>query len=559
MKTFKRIYCYTMALALSLFVVSCTDDNDWSTDSSHDRLFSVANDALDVTEGDTWAEVEFEGYRGTEYYIIEVSTDSLTDEIGMGESEGSIVFGEDRSITTSPDTIRGLTGETKYYLRIKAMSSQTAESNWVYFDNGDGGTSFTTLAEQIFNDVPATDRGDTYMRLTWSPAGTDVTRLTVSTPDGTIVQDIDLTADPDAVANGEYRVENLTPSTTYVFEIFNGDKRRGSLTLATMAAMPDAEYRYYMPATVTVLSQELIDQIAEEAKAAAADPNNYSVTIGITAGTTIDVHGTDEETGNETSVAIPEGMSVTFFGLAGGDAPILNMVKSLDISGSHSYIRFENVQLVDGGCQYFINQSDATTIGGDLSFTDCTMKDFERSLIRLQSNSIKTINEVNIDNCVATNMSHGNGYSVLYWNDAAYTVNTVNITNSTFNTFARSYIEVTGSNTGTINISDCTFYNGPASGRYFIDGNNCPNLNVNLTRCIFALSPDPSNCRGIRGTSSLSITEVYFTSDFVLSSNAFEPTVQLSDNSSTVFVDPVNGDFTIDVRNVEAGDPRWLN
>lgn len=119
MKTLKRIFGYTMALAVGFGVASCADENDWDVDGSHDRLFGVANDGLNVTEGDTWAEVEFSGFRGTEYYIIEVSTDSLTDDIGMGESAGSIVFGEDRSITTSPDTIRGLLGETKYYLRMK--------------------------------------------------------------------------------------------------------------------------------------------------------------------------------------------------------------------------------------------------------------------------------------------------------------------------------------------------------------------------------------------------------------------------------------------------------
>ena len=150
MKTMNKILGMAL-LSLSLVpFASCTDDNDWDVDSSHDRLFGVNREDLTLSEGDTWVEVSFTGMRGTEYYIIEVSTDSLTDEMGMGASPNSIVYGEDMSITASPDTIRGLTGETKYYLRMKAMSSQTPESRWVYFDNGDGGTSFRTLAEQIF-------------------------------------------------------------------------------------------------------------------------------------------------------------------------------------------------------------------------------------------------------------------------------------------------------------------------------------------------------------------------------------------------------------------------
>ncbi len=560
MKTLKRIFGYTMALAVGFGVASCADENDWDVDGSHERLFGVANDGLNVTEGDTWAEVEFSGFRGPEYYIpeyyiIEVSTDSLTDDIGMGESAGSIVFGEDRSITTSPDTIRGLLGETKYYLRMKAMSTQQTESRWVYFDNGDGGTSFETLAEQIFNTPAAADQGDTYMRMTWTP-GAEVTRLTVATPDGAIVQDIDLTQLPDAVANGEYMVEGLTQLTTYVFTIYNGDTRRGELTLTTMASMPDADFRYTLPSATTVLSQAIMDDIAAQALAQGADPTNYSVTIGIPAGMTLDFHGTDEETGDPTNVNIPDGMSVTFFGLAGGETPVLNMQKSLGIGGTHTYIRFQNVNFVDGGCQYFINQSAAATIG-ELTFDGCRTTDFERSLVRLQGSAAKTIQELNVNNCICTNMSHGDGYSVFYWRNKEGVVNNLNITNTTFDTFARNFIEVTGNDVPTaINISDCTFYNGPASGRYFIDANNTSGVTANLTRCIFALSPNPENCRGARNV-TLTINEVFFTSDFAFTSNAFDPTSTLSDSSEEAFTDAANHDFTLEVRGIQAGDPRW--
>lgn len=556
MKTMNKILGMAL-LSLSLVpFASCTDDNDWDVDSSHDRLFGVNREDLTLSEGDTWVEVSFTGMRGTEYYIIEVSTDSLTDEMGMGASPNSIVYGEDMSITASPDTIRGLTGDTKYYLRMKAMSSQTKESRWVYFDNGDGGTSFRTLAEQIFIESEIL-RGDTYMELKWTP-GAEVTNIIVTPSDGSEPMNIDLRNNADAIANGEYRVEGLTPSTTYTFEIYNEDTRRGTLTLATMASMPSADYLYPLPSTVTVISQSLLDDIAAEAIAQSGNADNYSVTIGIPAGSTISMYGTDEETGEQTNVTIPDGMSVTFFGIAGGETPTLNMDKGIDIGGSHAYIRFDNVRLVDTGCQYFINQSDACTIGGDLSFSNCTMTDFERSIIRMQSDAAKSINEVNIDNCVMTNMSYGNGYSVLYWNNAAYTVGTVNITNTTFDTFARSFLEVTNSNTGTINISNSTFYNGPASGRYFIDANNCAQADVNLTRCIFALSPDPTNCRGIRTPNgNVVINEVYFTNDFVLTSNAFEPTTQLELSSTQLFLNPAEHDFTIQERGIEAGDPRW--
>ena len=540
-----------MGLAVALCAAACADENDWDVDSSFDRLFGVANDALDVNEGDTWAEVVFEGFRGTEYFVIEVSTDSLTDEMEMGASPNSIVYGDDQSITSSPDTIRGLLGETKYFIRIKACSATTPDSKWVYFDNGDGGTSFTTLAEQIFNTPTAADMSDEYINLTWTP-GAEVTHITVTTPDGTPVMD-DIILSDEAIANGEYKVENLTQLTTYVFTIYNGEKKRGQLELTTAASMPDADYQTTVPATATVLSQEIIDQASEEALAKPGiDPTNYSVIIGIPAGMTLDVHGTDEDTGDDTSITIPDGMSVTFFGLAGGEAPTLNATKSIDIGGTHAYIRFNNVSFTDGGCQYLINQSKAATVA-ELTFEGCRLTDFERSFVRLQgADNAKTIQNLNVNNCVVNNVAQG--YSMFLWKDNNGVVNNLNVTNSTFDVFTRSFAEITGNDTGTtINVSDCTFYGGPDSGRYIVDANGSTGVSVSITRCIFANAEG----KGIRNATS-NITEVYFTSDFSFSGNSFDPTVQLSESSTDVFADPANHDFTIQVRNVEVGDPRWL-
>ncbi len=551
MKTLRKILNYTMGAAVGLCAIACADENDWDVDSSFDRVFGVRSDALNVTEGDTWAEVEFSGYKGSEYYVIEVSTDSLTDEMEMGASPNSIVYGEDQSITASPDTIRGLLGETKYYLRMKACSSTTAESKWTYYDNGDGGTSFTTLAEQIFNTPTAADMSDEYINLTWTP-GAEVTHITVTTPDGTPVMD-DIILSDEAIANGEYKVENLTQLTTYVFTIYNGEKKRGQLELTTAASMPDADYQTTVPATATVLSQEIIDQASEEALAKPGiDPTSYSVTIGIPAGMTLDVHGTDEDTGDDTSITIPDGMSVTFFGLAGGETPTLNATKSIDIGGTHAYIRFNNLKFTDGGCQYLINQSKAATVA-ELTFDGCRLTDFERSFVRLQgADNAKTIQNLNVNNCVVNNVAQG--YSMFLWKENEGVVNNLNVTNSTFDVFTRSFAEITGNDTGTtINVSDCTFYGGPDSGRYIVDANSSTGVSVSITRCIFA----NAGGKGIRNATS-NITEVYFTSDFSFSGNSFAPTVQLSESSTDVFADPANHDFTIQVRNVEVGDPRWL-
>ena len=53
---------------------------------------------------------------GTEYYIIEISLDSLYDDVAMGTGKGSIIYGEDKSITKSPYTLEGLySGQQAFY------------------------------------------------------------------------------------------------------------------------------------------------------------------------------------------------------------------------------------------------------------------------------------------------------------------------------------------------------------------------------------------------------------------------------------------------------------
>ena len=63
-----------MLLGASTFT-SCVDKNDWTTDSAYDRLFSPAS--LGVSAEITEAEVTWKSYPGSEYYVLELSTDSL--------------------------------------------------------------------------------------------------------------------------------------------------------------------------------------------------------------------------------------------------------------------------------------------------------------------------------------------------------------------------------------------------------------------------------------------------------------------------------------------------
>lgn len=553
MKTIDRyLGIALMGLALGS-LAACTDHEEWDVDSSHGRLFGATEDGISVTAAETSATVEFsaqqpkESNTGNIYYIIEVSKDSLYDDVEMG-GENAIVYGEDKSITSSPAEITGLDGDTEYYLRLKVMSDTKKESRWSYYNDGE---PFETLAEQLFIESEIV-RGDTYIDLKWTP-GAEVTHITVTASDGTpAMDDIDLEQYPDAVANGEYKVEPLTQMTTYVFTIYNGDVKRGEVTLTTAASMPDAEFKYTLPSTATVLSQDIIDDVEQQALASGVTPESYSVTIGIPAGLTLDVYGIDEETGDKTDLKIPNGMSITFFGLAGGEVPTLQMGKCIDVSGSHAYVRFNNLNVVENGSSYFINQSKSCAVG-EISFESVTINELKNAFVRFKDSDEKSLGKLLINDCVMTNQ---NGGPVVYFKESNTTLSEVTITNSTFDGCLHNFIQISGSKgDAKISIESCTFYNVIGSGRYLIDAQK-NNSEILISRSIFAKTASTSS-KGVRNGGTTNIAQVYFTSDFELSSNAIEPTVQLTESSTDVFADPENHNFTLQMKDLEIGDPRW--
>lgn len=562
MKTTSKILSIAMMGAIGLGSVSCTDGNDWDADGSHSRLFGVIaskisveserDDAMDYAN--VTATVTFPGPKGADYYIIEVSTDSLHDGIAMGGTDNSIVYGEDKSITSSPADIAGLEEDTKYYLRIMSKSATAADSKWVYYNEG---KTFRTVAEQLFNEVTDRDRLETSIHVSWTP---DSRVGFITYQGGEESTMVHLLTDAEKAA-GECTLENLASSTTYHIAIYNGTpdnrgKRRGTLTATTAAPIPEGDYEYLMPVGVTTLDQTIIDDIAAQAKAAAGNAAAYSATIAIPAETTIDVHGIDETTGDATSIKLPDGFSVTFFGRAGGAAPVLNMVKSLDVAGAHAYIRFDNVQVTDGGCQYFINQNSNCNIT-EFAVQNSYFYNFKRSLIRTQGESNEFyISNVIIDNSIFKNMSNDGGYSVFYFGTANTHVGKLEITNSTFNTTQKSFIEASKAPiTEGIYITDCTFYNNVADGRYLIDANG-QSTNITMTSTILGKT-FVETAKGIRTAGTMVFSDCLRTSDCVYASNDIKDLEKREDlSSSDVFTDPDNDDFTLKI-NDKVGDPRW--
>lgn len=558
MKSIKNILGTASMMALALSATSCTDGNDWDIDGSLSRLFGLNGDKITVEAAETSAKVTFSAFTSKdvaepEYYVFEVSKDSLYDGV---ENANIIKYGEDKTLTSSPVVLSGLDGDSKYYMRVKAMSTTANESKWVYYKDG---SSFKTKAEQIFNNVDASNLFEDHVNLSWTP-GADVTHITyANTSDAENIQTIELT-DEEKTA-GKYTISGLQPTSTYIITIYRNDVKRGQLQITTPAAMPSANYKYTLPSDVKVISRTLIEEIAEQAKAAAGNETNYSATIGIPAGATVSLYGTAEADGGKTNVTIPDGMSVTFFGLAGGDAPTINLDKNFDIAGSHAYIKFQNVKLVENGAGYFINQSKACTVN-DFSLEDCEVTNLNTSFFRLQNGKeAKAISKLTLKNSIFTNLCAGYGFINVDAGSGVGHLDNVEIDGCTFNGICKTgkvFIFSKNTNMQDITIKNSTFYNCNGNRQYFVDFSDKtlgPNTFL-IENCIFSKSADDATDKNIRCKTAPTVAGSYSTTDFF---KVIKGVNALDYSSDQLFTDPANGNFTIKAGTLKekAGDPRW--
>lgn len=557
MKSIKNILGTASMMALALSATSCTDGNDWDVDGSLSRLFGLNGDKITVETAETSATVTFSAFTSKtvpapEYYVFEVSKDSLYEGV---ENANIIKFGEDKSLTSSPVVLSGLDGDSKYYMRVKAMSSTSNESKWVYYKDG---SSFKTKAEQIFNNVEATDLFEDHVNLSWTP-GAEVTHITYANAnDVENIQTINLTDEQKAA--GKYTLSGLQPTSTYTITIYKNDVKRGQLQVTTPAAMPAANFKYSLASDVTVISQDLIDEIAEKAKAAAGNETNYSATIGIPAGAKVALYGTNDSDGGKTNVTIPDGMSVTFFGLAGGETPTITLDKNFDIAGSHTYIKFQNVKLEENGAGYFINQNKACTVS-EFTLEDCEVSNVKTSFFRIQGKDAKSIGKLTLKNCIFTNLCAGYGFIHIDAGSGAGHLDNVEIDGCTFNSICvtgKVFIFSKKTNMQDITIKNSTFYNCNGNGQYFVDFNTDsfgPNTFL-IENCIFGKSADEATNKNIRSKTPATVANSFRTTDF------FKVIKGVNDtefSSTQLFTDPANGNFTIKAGTLKekAGDPRW--
>lgn len=535
MKKLRYIAGAAAMAALTFCTTSCIDGNDWEVDSSYDRLFSVTADGISVSAKATTAEVKWDATPQTEYYIIEISTDSLYNEVAMGGTNAK-VFGEDKSIVKSPYTLTGLTADTKYFLRIKSLSSVKTESKWSYCSD----YSFTTATEQIFESVEGSDVTDNAVTLHWT-AGEDVDRIEITDAAGTLVKSVEVTE--EAKQAGEMTIDGLEQLTTYTATIYLGDVKRGVVTFTTNAKVPDADYTAYL-ADNDSLNNDLLNQLAEA--------GYQTVNIALTAGASYN---------NENTIIIPDGMSVTFFGLPGNTQAVIS-VKNFDVEGTHSFVRFENVELTGEYGDYLFNQSAAATVGS-IEFSNCFIHSLKNTPFRLQGSNEKLINTLSFNNCIIYG-AESRTYSLIHVDASSGKgkVENISFANSTIVYTGKSFVYCKNTDFTSLKVTDCTFSKAMGNGDYFLDCDKNGNgpQSIEITNCIFGSTAEAA--KGIRANDvEPVVSNSYMTSDMNITGNKINGLISYEGGEADLFQDPANKDFTIIDNSFDGkrncGDPRW--
>ena len=524
-----------MALLTSTALVSCEDANDWTTDSAYDRLFMPSG--LSVSADATEAELSWKSTPGTQYYIVELSTDSLfglVDEYRVT----SQVLGEDGSITKSPYQLADLDNSTKYFVRVKGCSEVTASSNWAYLEN----ISFQTKSENILGAVGSQDKGQDFITLNWAP-GAVVTHVSSQEIIGTSEEgsnlygeEVVLQLSAEDKANGHVTITGLKESTGYLLSIYNNTSVRGSRIATTTMAVPDADLVIELPQGET-LTQDLLDSWADKG----------SVVVVFAAGATYDIEGIDPANGDATSLNIPTGLSLTFYGAEGDNKPVLNIKKEIVFRGTHAFLKASNIAFNDAGATYFFNQGIAMSVS-EILFTDCEFNNFARSIVRFKDQKSMNVDNLKFEGCLIYNQGYDK-YALITLDAKEYSIGNIEFNDCTFDSMVYTGLALNHGTRGmasvnTVSFNDCTLYNSVGSGRYLLDaGSTSQGPAVTINRTLFGKTADPA-ARGMR-TASVVVDKTYVLNDGVYASNAIKGLTSYDADSDAVFVAPTTGNFTI--------------
>lgn len=609
-------------LLASLAVSSCTEKSDWDIDSSYSRPFGTDENGIGVETDSKVARatVTWSSTPSTDYYLIEISPNEITDETPMGSDENnSQVYGNDPAnrITKSPYTINDLTANTTYYLRIKSVSGEK-ESRWVNYKK-----TFSSVKEETILNIPSSEdlpQGQGKVRMSWE-AGLAVDHFEIVATGSTDVTSRDISS--AEVAAGEAWVENLKSFTEYTISIYNGNKLRGSQTV-TIPGLEIESAISDVTANSAVFSWEVTVDVDEYAcvpstegvpesgsKLSAGDIAAHKVTITGLASSTeytayafangsicsritfttkkgkptdytqmtwedalanwdnlsgkilINVSGTEGFAQEKETIAATV-THLIFWGDSQDGQVNMTMKKGIGSTGACERVEFHNLNITDEGKTTLIYQNNASASIKEVEVSSCTFTNV-RGIVRL--NAIASLPmSITIDDCVIKELgsqnSGSNHYGILQsssvtLSNISLTISNSSFINATYNT-ASQYVRPKSGQAGTLTIKDCTFYNISGTDALFRDTKD---LAMTISNTLFAKGGVKPFYNASSVATTLNINGLYRASDFVFGATDWgKDYTTLSLTSDQLFPNGASGDLTFGADVPEenrVGDQRW--
>ena len=592
---------YTFCAAL--IATACTDGNDWEVDSSHDRLFATSESSFSITpaENAAQAEASWKATPNTTGYVIEVSTNPLSDEVPMG-SEGSIVYGDGvEKITKTTYLLENLEPETEYYARIKSVGDGK-ESHWVYYEDGE---TFKTSKDQILKTP--TEITDSSIKVSWEENCT-VTSLRIYNDNG---YDQTILLEAVELENCSITIQGLEPMTAYTIEIYNGDRLRGTVTVNTEAGeLAEVTIAEVTKNSVKLTCATVFDgytlvtdcSIPDEAEHAVSDVTTVDIT-GLTDNTKYDIYlfnngviigkasfttqrdypagytetpitssdnfeSTISSASGDVVFTIPEGVewnigSVTIkndnldnFIIWGEGSNKPKLTMTLTIEGTYETVEFYNLELdseqKDGNWDktYLINyqpDEDVSSSLDELVVEGCDI--FETGHAVRVKHSNGSIGGVRINNCVFNGYKK---YAVSLSDLKVNMTNGVNITNSTFvNAADGDYTFRTKNIKCDISVDYCTFY--LTTTRAVYDDNKLGST-FTVKNCLFGGSLS-DKIKLLSDNSTFIVSDSYSASDITWSKDYGVKDAGIS--TSELFPDMANGNYKAADSYSIYGDQNW--
>ena len=601
MKNLKYIISAGTCLLLTIFLsTSCTDGNDWEVIEAN-RLFGPTQGDFSLTADDEIAQIEitWKGVKDAQGYVLEISTEPLSNDIALGEAAGSQVFGNDGEKISSPLTVKELLPETNYYARIKAIGSNK-ESYWVYAEK-----SVKTTKEQLL-EIPTEDAGDITkesIRVSWME-GCNVTALHISSNSASAPYEetfILEEADKEACS---FLFEGLSSLTEYTIELLNNNIIRGTIKVTTAQGEmievtvdelthnsatfswveaadaytlipgenPTADGAEAFPAgsattftasnlnssttyTFSVIKNGAIVGYVTFETEYEAPANAVQINSGIdfenaitngSGDVALEIIGDIEV---ESSTKISENItSLTVF--SRGETPARMKVEGI---GLNSGVKISKIEFYNLDCTYE-NTNNGYILNGDsqreiesLIIKKCNIHDI-RGVIRLQKSGANSIIvNITISDCILQRIG---SYGVVEINvsEATGHFSKITIEKSTINGLGARLMRF--SVPGEIAINQCTFYG-------FTD----KNATIDATSCTLSVSNVLmgnviNTTTGYKANGSPQISNSYYTTDCSYTKSLLGEQIELS--SVELFTAPSNGDFTVkDTKYKAYGDPRW--